>query len=202
MDDRPSMYGADFFMEQIQWRKIDGFKGAYEVSNTGLIRSSIIGDDNSKKILPPLDADGYRILRQTTRKTGYKVITLSNGGIAKFFHVGRLVATYWIPNPNNYPVVNHIDNNPSNNHYTNLEWCTYSHNTRHAFNTGRMTTRYGEQSPRFKITDAQIEEIKKLSLEGESSRAIAKKYNISKTQVLNYRKGARVRPSKYKNQNI
>ena len=42
--------------------------------------------------------------------------------------VHRLVATAFIPNPNNYPIVNHKDCNPANNIFTNLEWCSYSYN--------------------------------------------------------------------------
>lgn len=44
----------------------------------------------------------------------------------KFVH--RLVAEAFIPNPNNYPIVNHKDENPSNNDISNLEWCTVAYN--------------------------------------------------------------------------
>ena len=42
--------------------------------------------------------------------------------------VHRLVATTFLPNPNNYPIINHKDGNPSNNCVDNLEWCTYQYN--------------------------------------------------------------------------
>ena len=52
------------------------------------------------------------------------------------FH--RLLAIKYIPNPNNYPVVNHIDGNKLNNSIDNLEWCSYSHNTKEAVRLGLM----------------------------------------------------------------
>ena len=49
--------------------------------------------------------------------------------------IHRLIAIKYIPNPNNYPVINHIDGNKLNNSIDNLEWCTYSDNVKHAYNT-------------------------------------------------------------------
>lgn len=49
------------------------------------------------------------------------------------FRVHRLVALTFIPNPNNYPVTNHMDTNKNNNHISNLEWTTISANTQHAY---------------------------------------------------------------------
>lgn len=54
----------------------------------------------------------------------------------KSHRVNRVVATCYIPNPNNLPVVNHIDGNKLNNHYSNLEWCTQQYNTQHAYDNG------------------------------------------------------------------
>ena len=42
--------------------------------------------------------------------------------------VHRVVADAFIPNPNNYPCINHKDENPANNKVENLEWCTYKYN--------------------------------------------------------------------------
>ena len=60
---------------------------------------------------------------------GYLRVGLSKDGKPKQFLVHRLVAEAFLPNPDNLPVVNHKDGNPSNNNVSNLEWCTQEYNT-------------------------------------------------------------------------
>lgn len=59
---------------------------------------------------------------------GYCSVDLYNRGKTKRFLVHRLVATAFIPNPNNLPQVNHKDENPLNNNVNNLEWCSAKYN--------------------------------------------------------------------------
>lgn len=54
----------------------------------------------------------------------------------EYLYAHRLVAEYFIDNPNNYPCINHIDGNKENNNVSNLEWCTYAQNMQHAVKTG------------------------------------------------------------------
>ena len=61
---------------------------------------------------------------------------LWKNGVCQTFSIHRLVAKAFIPNPNNYPVVNHIDGNPLNNKVENLEWCTQSHNCKESHRLG------------------------------------------------------------------
>ena len=75
----------------------------------------------------------YSKLNNIIKKTahtneGYEVIMLSKDGKQFGTFVHRLVAQAFIPNPDDLPVVNHKDENPSNNNVENLEWCTYSYN--------------------------------------------------------------------------
>lgn len=76
------------------------------------------------------------ILKTREDKDGYVKITLSDKGKAKSYFVHRLVAMSYIDNPNNYNIVNHIDGNKKNNHYSNLEWCTITENNHHALKFG------------------------------------------------------------------
>lgn len=93
------------------WADIPNYESKYQVSNFGNIRNS-----------------SGKILSQETIKNGYKRVTLTKNGKSKHYMVHRLVAICFLPNPSNFPCVNHKDENPSNNHVSNIEWCTYSHN--------------------------------------------------------------------------
>ena len=97
-----------------EWKDIQGYEGDYQVSSYGRIKSF---KKNKEKILKP-----------QMHYKGYEFITLLKNGISKKYKVHRLVAEAFIPNPNNYPVVNHKDENKSNNNVKNLEWCTVSYN--------------------------------------------------------------------------
>ena len=70
-------------------------------------------------------------LRGSIGENGYKYYRLSKNNKKKMFYAHRLVAEYYIDNPNNLPVVNHIDGNKLNNNINNLEWVSYSENTKH-----------------------------------------------------------------------
>ena len=72
----------------------------------------------------------------TSRGYRYRCVTVTTNGKQKRLLVHRLVATAFLPNPNNLPQVNHIDGNPSNNSVSNLEWCTAKHNIQHAYDNG------------------------------------------------------------------
>ena len=82
--------------------------------------------------------DMYEIKGRPT-KGGYLRVCIrnikTNKRVDKYIH--RLVAEYFIPNPNGYNVVNHLDCDRTNNHYTNLEWCTHKHNNEYALSLGR-----------------------------------------------------------------
>lgn len=68
--------------------------------------------------------------------SGYAVVTLFNSGDKLRETVHRIVAKLFCDNSGGFDVVNHIDGNKLNNHYTNLEWCTQRHNNIHAIQTG------------------------------------------------------------------
>ena len=84
----------------------------YEVSNLGNVRR--IGMTlNRKKI---------------TLKNGYDTVMFSTKGHVTCMYVHRLVAEAFIPNPQNYPEINHINHNRTDNRVENLEWCDRKYN--------------------------------------------------------------------------
>ena len=73
----------------------------------------------------------------------YQVVTLTVDGVHRTFYVHRLIAQAFLPNPNNLPQVNHIDENKSNNNVSNLEWCTAKYNCN--FGTIQARRKYNKQ---------------------------------------------------------
>lgn len=78
-----------------------------------------------------LNSTTNKILSGSIGKNGYRYYRLSKNGKKKMFYAHRLVAEAFLKNPDNLPIVNHIDGNKLNNNVCNLEWTTYSSNTAH-----------------------------------------------------------------------
>ncbi|MFA6089422.1 MAG: HNH endonuclease [Candidatus Woesearchaeota archaeon] len=95
--------------KSIQKRKIPGYKG-YFTSEDGDIFNTF----------------GQKM--RTRNLKGYRRTTLYIGSKSVHPLVHRLVAATYIPNPEGKPNVNHIDGNPLNNHFSNLEWCDQKEN--------------------------------------------------------------------------
>lgn len=103
-------------MEEI-WKDILGYEGFYQVSSYGRIKHTKKG--TFKKLIK--------------NWAGYIRVQLFQDNIGKIFSVHRLVARAFIPNPHNYPEINHLDHNRENNSIDNLEWCTRSQNAQYSF---------------------------------------------------------------------
>lgn len=113
----------------------------------------LLGENMNKKIVPGFDnyviyEDGTlenqttgKQLKGTVRLHGYLCYRLSKNNKKYSFYAHRLVAENFIPNPNNYTVVNHKDGNKLNNNVENLEWCSQSENMRYAHRHGQISLR-------------------------------------------------------------
>ena len=78
-----------------------------------------------------------QFLKHSPGRGGYMAVRLVNSSGHRAWRVHRLVGRAFIPNLENKPYINHIDCNPSNNHVSNLEWCTPKENTAHMVKLGR-----------------------------------------------------------------
>ena len=107
-----------------KWKEIQGTHGLYYVSNLGRVKSF------SGRLPRILKQRKHRV----KRKCGdafYRSVNLWYNDKINYRLVHRLVAEAFILNPNGYPIINHIDENPANNEVTNLEWCTHKYNARY-----------------------------------------------------------------------
>lgn len=128
-----------------RWLPIAGTNGEQEVSNYARIRSV---------------ACIWR-LRCTpiNKQLGYRYLGINIEGCQRTRYLHRIVAETFLPNPNNYSVVNHKDGDRSNCSLDNLEWCSYSQNTVHAI---KILQRHGILRKNFNCTPNQNREINKL----------------------------------------
>jgi len=101
----------------------------------------------------------WKLRRQSKSNTDrWRVRIKNRHGFYKWEQVSRLVATAYLPNPHNLPVVMHLDDNPNNNRVGNLRWATQSENIQSAYDKCRAKTplpltRNGELHPSSKITN-------------------------------------------------
>lgn len=107
-----------------EWRPIPNYEGMYEVSNYGRVYSKKRITKNRWGGAKPIDA---RMLRWVNKR-GYAGVQLCKNNHRKLMSVHVLVGIAFIPNPNNYPQINHKDENKWNNCACNLEWCTSKYN--------------------------------------------------------------------------
>lgn len=111
-------------MRKEEWRPIKGFEGIYEVSSLGrvksLARTISFGYGSSYKAKERIMSPHY--------VKGYRQVVLYKNRKRIYLQVHRLVAMAFIPNPNNYPIINHKNEIRSDNRPENLEWCSHSYN--------------------------------------------------------------------------
>ena len=121
-----------------QFRNIEGYEGLYQVSNEGRVKSLNYRRSGEERVLKP-----------AKNNWNYLQVYLSKNKKYKWYKVHRLVAQAFIPNPENLPEVNHLDEDKTNNNVENLEWCTREYNNNYGTRNERMAEAHrGKPNPR------------------------------------------------------
>jgi hypothetical protein len=139
-------------MEEI-WKEIIGTNGSYSVSNKGRIRTNeyYVKNRYGERVV------SGRIKKLNNHNQGYLIVSFFRFGKTKLVH--RIVATHFIPNPNNLEFVNHKNGDKKDNQVENLEWCTRQQNEDHAFSTGLKNSSESANTMS-KLNESQVLEIR------------------------------------------
>lgn len=142
-----------FYLDDLpneRWKDIIGYEGLYQISDWGRVKSLYRKIDKSHVY-------NTKILKPCKDKDGYLFVYLCKNGKKKYVRIHQLVGEYFVPNPDNKPIFDHIkpvEKNYCNNHYTNLQPITYSENIKRAYDLGRKTIinnpKRGADNPRAK----------------------------------------------------
>ncbi len=158
------------------WKDIKGYEGYYQISNIGRVKSlshSILRKNNCKQTFKErILKDRYK---QNRGLLTYKIVDLTINNIKKTFHIHRLVAIHFIPNPENKLEINHINGIKDDNRLENLEWSTMLENHEHAFANGLV------KNPRKKTI--QYDDNKNVICRYNSRAEVANKYNIVSSRI-------------------
>ena len=172
-----------------EWKSIIETNGKYEISNFGNLRSA----DRYARVC----GNGKRFvkgkpIRPIKCSNGYLELQASMGKRRKCLLVHRLVALYFIPNPNGYTEVNHKDENPLNNHVDNLEWCTPKYNCNYGTRNKRCMEKVIKRA------------INQLTLDGELIQTFSmikdaeRKTGINSSQIIRVCKNRNLTAGGYK----
>lgn len=154
------------------WKDVLGYENYYQISSHGRIRSvqrSIIYKNGKHYNYES------KFLKLLIDKYGYYRVNLNKDNKMSTQNIHRLVAIHFIPNPENFLQINHINGIKSDNKVENLEWCDTYHNLNHS---------YINKLKRIKLTKKDVYDIKELYKSGKYTQLqIGVMYNICKEHV-------------------
>lgn len=164
------------------WKDIKEYKGLYQVSNLGNVKSLNYRKTGKEKIL------------KSAKKSGYPFVVLYKDGKVKQTLIHRLVASAFIPNTDNKPCIDHINTNRTDNRVENLMWVTYKENMN---NPLTIEKKIGENNPKTKP-------IIQFSKDGEFMQkwscivSVERKLNIPHSNIIKVINGDRKTAGGYK----
>ena len=153
-----------------EWKAVQGFEGAYEVSSLGQVRSldRLITSSDQRQWVQR----GRLLVIDYNHNGGYGTLQLCLHNRPKRYLVHRLVAIAFLPNPDNLPEVNHRSGIKTDNRKTNLEWALRQGNIDHAVSTGLIANK-GSLNSQAKLDEATVRKMRRMRADGMSIREIA-----------------------------
>lgn len=133
----------------------------YQVSNTGKVKNV----SRNRILIGEIDNGYHRVILKDKKK----------------YYVHRLVSQLFLSNPNNLPCINHKDGNKLNNNVNNLEWCTYSYNTKHGYENGLIHHAEKEKNQNAVLTQEDVDLIRKLYIPRDKEfgiKPLANKFGV------------------------
>lgn len=125
----------DIMYKDELWKRIDGYD-YYYISNYARVYNNYY--------------DRYLKPGKCNLKRRYMRVVLSRNGKSRYFLIHRLVAEAFCDKSAGMNIIHHIDNDPSNNKYNNLMWCSQSYNVKMAYKDGLIGDRCGKNNPNYK----------------------------------------------------
>ena len=171
-----------------EWRDIKGYKGKYQVSNTGKVRSlkRTVWNGKGYYKIPEKILEGY------DNGYGYLCVKLCKEGKRKQYRINRLVAQAFLENPQNLPEVNHKDENKYNNCVENLEYCNRSYNINYGTGNKRRAKKLGKKNtnnPKRSKPVIGINKVSGLIMEFPSLMEAERQTDISSSNICACLKG-------------
>jgi len=157
-------------MKTEEFADILGYEGFYKINIHGQV-----------KIVGRVIARGVRVgfckekIMKIHDRCGYIFVILSKNRIRKSYSIHRLIAINFMPNPNNFPVINHINGIRTDNRIENLEWCTQSANVQHSYDMGFQVAP-GQKQVYCSLTGKDWPSITKCALDIGVSRSLLGHY--------------------------
>ena len=161
----------------VRWQPVLGYEGLYEVNQFGQIRNK----------------DG-QIMRQRLKKakyTVYKKVSLYKDGKYKHLYVHRIVAQAFIPNPQGFELINHKDEDGTNNIVDNLEWCDRSYNATYGSSPKKISKAFKGRESEKRIAVYAINKSGDFAGEWGSITEAAKDVGCSTSEISGALKGKR-----------
>lgn len=121
----------------VVWKPIPNYEGYYEVSSNGEIRSCDRYVNNRNGFV------AGRIMQQSFGCSGYLQVGLCKDGKTKRCKIHKIVASVFVPNPENKPCIDHINTDRTDNRACNLRWVTLKENSNNPLT--KVHSKYGKR---------------------------------------------------------